>query len=129
MIALDEVGYVPLADIVSVTSTSGDFIFHNCWTFSDRQHQGLRLLRSFLLFALISTIGIFITTEFYVSFTRVSSRLTVVNAHLGKLGIPLACQFAVILLAACMSHLLNSAFTRPRAQAKAGRDIVQVQEG
>jgi len=120
-------GWVPSA-IASVVSTSCNFIFHNCWTFSDRQHQGLRLVRGFLSFALISTIGVVITTEFYVIFTRFASHFAIVNSHLGKLGIPLTCQFAAILLGACMSYLLNGAFTWPRTQSKAGGEIVQVQE-
>jgi len=33
-------GWVPSA-IASVISTTCNFIFHNRWTFSDRQHQGL----------------------------------------------------------------------------------------
>jgi len=59
-------GWVPSA-IASVISTTCNFIFHNRWTFSDRQHQGLRLVRGFVSFALVSTIGVFITTAFYVT--------------------------------------------------------------
>ena len=121
-------GWVPSA-IASIVSTSCNFTFHNCWTFSDRQHQGLRLVRGFLSFALISTLGILVTTEFYVILTRFASRLTIVNSHLGKLGMPLTCQFAAILLGACMSYLLNEAFTWPRTQSRAAGEIVQVQEG
>lgn len=120
-------GWVPSA-IASVVSTCGNFIFHNCWTFSDRQHQGLRLVRGFLSFAIISTIGIFITTEFYVSFTRLASHLAIVTSHLGKLGIPLTCQFAAILLGACMSYLLNGAVTWPRVQSQPSADVAQVTE-
>ena len=120
-------GWVPSA-MASVVSTSCNFIFHNWWTFSDRQHQGLRLVRGFLSFAFISTIGVFITTEFYVIFTRFASHLAIVSSHRGKLGIPLSCQFAAILLGACMSYLLNGAFTWPRAQSKTAGEIVQVQE-
>jgi putative flippase GtrA len=120
-------GWVPSA-VASGVSTSCNFIFHNRWTFSDRQHQGLRLVRGFLSFAVISVMGIFITTEFYVNFIHVVSRLPIINPHLGKLGIPLTCQFAAILLGACMSYLLNGAFTWPRARSKAAGEIVQVQE-
>ena len=120
-------GWVPSA-IASVVSTSGNFIFHNCWTFSDRQHQGWRLVRGFLSFAFISTLAVFITTEFYVSFTRLGTRLPIVNSHLGKLGMPLTCQFAAILVGACVSYLLNGAFTWPTSPSKPADEIVQVQE-
>jgi len=120
-------GWLPSA-VASVVSTSGNFIFHNCWTFVDRQCQGMRLVRGFLSFALISTIGIFITTEFYVSFTRAASHLAILNLHLGKLGIPLTCQFAAILLGACMSYLLNGAVTWPRVQSQPSANVAQVIE-
>ncbi|HZP33276.1 MAG TPA: GtrA family protein [Candidatus Acidoferrales bacterium] len=120
-------GWVPSA-VASAVSTSCNFIFHNRWTFSDRQHQGLRLLRGFFSFAVISAMGIFITTEFYVTFVHVASHLPIVNSYLGKMGVPLSCQFVAILLGACMSYLLNGAFTWPRAESKSASEIVQVQE-
>jgi putative flippase GtrA len=120
-------GWVPSA-VASVVSTSGNFIFHNCWTFSDRQHQGMRLVRGFLSFALVSTIGIFVTTEFYLNFTRTASHFAIVTSHLGKLGIPLTCQFVAILLGACASYLLNGAFTWPRTKSQSSVQVTQAQE-
>jgi putative flippase GtrA len=119
-------GWVPSA-VASAVSTLCNFVFHNRWTFSDRQHQGLGLVRGFLSFATISVVGIFITTEFYVNFLHVASRLPIINSYLGKIGVPLSCQFVAILLGACMSYLLNGAFTWPRAQSKAASEVVQTQ--
>jgi putative flippase GtrA len=81
-----------------------------------------------LSFALISAMGILVTTAFYVEFTRIATRLTIMNAHAGGLGIPLTCQFAAILVGASTSYVLNGAFTWPRAQSKAAADLAQVQE-
>ena len=120
-------GWTPSA-FASVVSTCVNFILHNRWTFSDRQHQGLRLLRGFLSFGLISAMSISITTVFYVVFTRIATHLTIVNSHLGRLGIPLVCQFAAILLAASTSYLLNGIFTWPRAQSNVSADLAQVEE-
>jgi putative flippase GtrA len=120
-------GWTPSA-IASIVSTSGNFILHNCWTFSDRQHRGLRLIRGFLSFALISAIGISITTTFYVGFTRIAAHLTILNLHRGTLEIPLTCQFAAILLSAGASYLLNGAFTWPQLPT-ASADLAQLQEG
>ena len=120
-------GWTPSA-IASVVSTSGNFVLHNRWTFSDRQHQGLGLIRGFLSFALISAVAVSITTGFYVVFTRIAAHLAIVNSHLGNLGIPLTCQFAAILLAASTSYLLNGQFTWPRAQSNSSADLSQVQE-
>lgn len=114
--------------IASVISTFGNFILHNRWTFSDRQHRGLHLVRGFLSFTFISAVGISITTAFYVGFTRIATHLTVVNSHPGSLGIPLSCQFAAILLAASTSYLLNRQFTWPRAQSNPSADLTEVQE-
>jgi len=114
--------WVPSA-IASVVSTSGNFILHNCWTFSDRQHQGLRLVRGFLSFVLISLMTITITTAFYVGFTNIATHLTILNSHPGKLSVPLTCQFVAILLAAGTSYLLNGKFTWPRAQSNVSADL------
>lgn len=114
--------------IASVVSTSGNFILHNWWTFSDRQHEGLRLLRGFLSFALISAVGVVITTVLYANFIRVAAHIAILNAHVSRLGIPLICQFAAVLLGAWLSYLLNGAFTWPRTQSKGARDLVSVQE-
>ena len=48
--------------VANIVSTGGNFVFHNLWTFSDRQHQGFRLVRGFLSFAFMSAVGICITT-------------------------------------------------------------------
>lgn len=120
-------GWVPSA-IASVVSTGGNLILHNSWTFSDRPHQGLRLFRGFLFFALVSTLGILITTELYVSFSRIALHIAMLNPHGGKLGIPLSCQFAAILLGACMNYLLNGAFTWPQAQSQPPARVTQMQE-
>ncbi len=111
--------------IASVVSTTVNFILHNWWTFSDRQHRGLRLVRGFFSFGLISAMGVSITTALYVGFTRMATHLTIVNSYRGTLEIPLACQLAAILLGAGASYLLNRQFTWPRASA----DIAQLQEG
>jgi len=120
-------GWIPSA-IASVVSTLGNFILHNCWTFSDRQHQGARLVRGFLSFAIISAMGISLTTAFYVGFTRLVTHVTFLTSHRGTLPIPLACQFAAIVLASCTSYLLNREFTWPRAHSDALADSTQVQE-
>jgi putative flippase GtrA len=39
--------------LANIVSTVGSFVFHNRWTFSDQQHQGLRLVRGFLSFVIM----------------------------------------------------------------------------
>ena len=119
-------GWVPSA-VASVVSTSGNFIFHNCWTFSDRQHHGMRLVRVFIILNSIYVSALH-TTEFYVSFTRTASHFAIVTSHLGKLGIPLTCQFVAILLGACASYLLNGAFTWPGTKSQSSVQVTQAQE-
>lgn len=55
-----------------------DTTSHNRWTFSDRQHQGLRSVRGFLSFALISVMSISSSQSFYVNFIDVDSRLPMI---------------------------------------------------
>lgn len=119
-------GWMPSA-IGTLISTCGNFILHNRWTFSDRQHQGLGLVRAFLCFAFVSTVGVSITTAFYIAFTRIVTHLAILTTHLGALGIPLTCQFGAVLMGACTSYLLNKEFTWPRAQSTGSSDIAQVQ--
>ena len=119
-------GWIPSA-IAGVVSTAGNFVLHNSWTFSDRQHQGPRLVRGLLSFSIVSGISIGITTMLYVIFTRIIAHLTIVNYHFGKLFIPLACQFAAILLGAAASYALNAQFTWPQTPAKPRAKAAQAQ--
>ena len=54
-------GWVPSA-IANVVSTVGNFILHNVWTFSDRAHRGIHMVRGFIYFAIMSAAGIGIST-------------------------------------------------------------------
>jgi putative flippase GtrA len=114
--------------VANIVSTVGNFVFHNLWTFSDRQHGGLRLVRGFLSFALMSAAGICVTTTAYVGFTRIAANMTITNSHLSGLGIVLTCQFVAILSGASVSYALNRKFTWPRTQESAPADTAQLQE-
>jgi len=50
-------GWIP-STLANIVSTVGNFFLHNLWTFSDRQHQGMRLVRGFVYFALMSGEGL-----------------------------------------------------------------------
>lgn len=112
-------GWIPSA-MASIVATLANFILHNLWTFSDRQHQGLRFARGLLSFSLISAMGLFATTALYVGFTRAIQHLAIVTSRLGVLGIPLACQLAAISVCACASYLLNGKFTWPEVNRDLG---------
>jgi putative flippase GtrA len=118
--------WVPSA-MANIVSTLGNFIVHNLWTFSDRRHQGWRLIRGFLLFAFMSLVGIFVATAAYVGFTRIAVHLTITNSHPGGLGVALVCQFVAILSGASISYALNQEFTWPRTRS-APAETTQVKE-
>jgi putative flippase GtrA len=124
-------GWIP-STVANVISTVTNFVLHNLWTFSDRQHQGVRLVRGFLYFALTSLLSISVTTLAYVGFTRLAGHLPIVGAHQGShqlgLAIALACQFVAILLGAAISYTLNREFTWAAPKETIARDIGGVTE-
>jgi putative flippase GtrA len=120
-------GWVPSA-IANVVSTVCNFYLHNLWTFADRQHQGSQLVRGFVFFALMSSVGIGVTTGTYVVFIQIASHLTITKSHISGLVIPLACQALAIPLGAVVSYVLNKEFTWPQTKTNAPEEPAQVQE-
>ncbi|MGB6199061.1 MAG: GtrA family protein [Candidatus Acidiferrales bacterium] len=120
-------GWIPAA-VANIVSTVGNFVLHNVWTFSDRQHRGLRMVRGFLSFALMSAIGICLSTVSYVGLVRFAARLPVAHFHPGGLGIVLGCQFIAILVGASVSYGLNREFTWPGALENVPSNTKQAQE-
>lgn len=117
--------------VANIVSTVGNFIFHNRWTFSDRPHQGLRMVRGFLSFACMSAAGICITTAAYVGFTRIAAGMRFTNSRPGALGIALTCQLLAIILGGAVSYALNWKFTwaQRKESAPVVAETTEVQEG
>lgn len=103
------------AAVANVFSTVVNFLLHNLWTFSDRAHQGMRMLRGFVVYVLMCGVGIFISTYGYVQLVRVAGHMGMMNTHLMKSLVPLGCQFVAIFFGAAINYGLNKQFTWPQA--------------
>jgi putative flippase GtrA len=121
-----ERGWVPPA-VANVVSTVTNFVLHNLWTFSDRQHQGVKLVRGFLFFGLTSLLSIAVTTTAYIGFTRIAAYVTAAGpgSH-PVLAVALVCQFVSILLGAGVSYTLNREFTWAAPKEDATDDVTEV---
>jgi dolichol-phosphate mannosyltransferase len=99
--------------LASFFAMINNYVLNNLWTFRDRARTGVDAFSGFFTFAMISLVGLFITTCMYTAFTQIIktfSEITDSNSVL-PLGVLLSCQLAAIMCGMYFNYTLNKVFT------------------
>jgi dolichol-phosphate mannosyltransferase len=99
--------------IASLAANLNNYVMNNFWTFSDRLHRGFGVLKGYLSYLLMTSVGLLVTTSAYAALTWGPARLSLLGdptRHFSPV-ITLACQFIAILLGTCSNYQLNKSIT------------------
>jgi dolichol-phosphate mannosyltransferase len=92
-----------------------NYVLNNIWSFADRAHRGLRILRGYLSYLGMSAVGLGVTTATYAGLTWSLTQLS--NLQNGKQGFAsltqLFCQFIAVALGVYFNYELNKVITWP----------------
>jgi dolichol-phosphate mannosyltransferase len=99
--------------IASFFAMINNYVLNNLWTFRDRARTGVDAFSGFFTFAMISLIGLLITTGMYTVFTQIVKKLTgtIDSNSVLPLGVLLACQLVAIMCGMYFNYKLNKVFT------------------
>jgi dolichol-phosphate mannosyltransferase len=99
--------------VASLIANMSNYGLNNIWTFSDRLHRGIGLMKGYFLYLLMSTVGLGITTASYMGLTSILVRFSPEKFDSSGLAILLLCQFLSISFGSYSNYLLNSLVTWP----------------
>ena len=92
-----------------------NYVLNNIWSFADRTHRGLRILRGYLSYLGMSAVGLGVTTATYAGLTWSLTQLSILQN--GKQGFAsltqLLCQFIAVALGVYFNYELNKVITWP----------------
>lgn len=98
----------------SLIANLNNYGLNNVWTFSERAHRGLGLIRGYASYLLMSTVGLGITTASYIGLAWTAEQLLLYKVvDWNRLGIAVFCQFLAIALGTFSNYILNEGVTWP----------------
>ncbi|HLB86187.1 MAG TPA: glycosyltransferase [Terriglobales bacterium] len=99
--------------VASLIANLNNYGLNNVWTFSDRAHRGFGLLKGYVSYLLMSTVGLGITTASYIGLAWTVAQFPLGKVDWNRLGIALFCQFLAIALGTFSNYILNKGVTWP----------------
>ncbi len=109
-----------------------NYVLNNIWSFADRTHRGLRVLKGYLSYLAMSAVGLGVTTGAYAGLTWSLTRLSILQNGRGGFAsvTQLFCQFIAVSLGVYFNYEMNKVITWPdiarssvRAPKRASRSL------
>lgn len=97
--------------IASLIANASNYVLNNFWTFSERYHRGLRLIRGYASYLVMSSVGLAITTVLYAFLARNFGQISLWRGDRNGLSGSLLCQVIAILLGGYFNYVLNKKVT------------------
>ncbi len=99
----------------SLLANVHNYVLNNMWSFADRTHRGLRVLKGYLSYFAMSAVGLAVTTGAYAGLTWSLMQLSILQSGIGGFAsLPrLFCQFIAVSLGVYFNYELNKVITWP----------------
>jgi dolichol-phosphate mannosyltransferase len=107
-----------ISGVASLVANVSNYVLNNSWTFADRVHRGWSVLKGYVSYLLMSSVGLLVSTGVYAGMTWGFKTSTWGAANHGATAPLLLFQFFGIVLGTFFNYKLNKHITwqRPLAQ-------------
>jgi dolichol-phosphate mannosyltransferase len=104
--------------LANLAANLNNYIFNNSWTFADRTHRGVQMLKGYLSYLVMSAVGLVTSTGTYVGLMWGLGRIHLSQNLNGVHSSPLALsmQLIAVLLGMFFNYELNRNVTWPNAK-------------
>ncbi len=101
--------------VASILANVHNYVLNNIWSFADRTHRGLRVLKGYLSYLGMSAVGLGMTTAAYAGLTWSLTQLSILqNGTEGFASVfRLICQFIAVALGVYSNYEMNKFITWP----------------
>jgi dolichol-phosphate mannosyltransferase len=100
----------------SIFANLQNYVLNNIWSFADRTHRGLRVLKGYLSYLAMSAVGLGLTTGAYAGLTRTLTQMSILQNRTDGFASSLPRLFCQLIAVACgvyFSYELNKFITWP----------------